>query len=272
MPMYMDRHEMGGDNPATPEEVARFHTQDLKVQDKYGVKVITYWFDYAAQTGFCLIDSPSKEAAEAVHREAHGQIPSKIIEVDLTKVQNFLGRIEETSAGEVISESGLRAILFTDMAGSTELTQKLGDEKAIEILRFHDSIIRDAVSNQGGRIIKHTGDGFMASFKSVVAAARASTEIQRKLAEATAPVPIEILVRVGLTAGEPVTENEDLFGAAVQQAARICGACIPGEILGSNVVKELSIGKGLDWKDRGPTPLKGFDSPVHLHELLWRRD
>jgi class 3 adenylate cyclase len=74
-----------------------------------------------------------------------------------------------------------------------------------------------------------------------------------------------------MTAGEPVTENQDLFGAAVQLAARICAASQPGGILASNVIHELSLGKGLRWKDIGPVTLKGFDEPMNLYELLWRQ-
>ncbi|MGH2772563.1 MAG: nickel-binding protein [Actinomycetota bacterium] len=268
MPLFMDRHDMSGEKPVTAEDVARFHLEDLKVQDKYGVKVLTYWFDYETQMGFCLIDAPNRESAQAVHAEGHGYLPSKIIEVNPGLVEGFLGRIEETPAGKVISEGGLRAILFTDMAGSTELTQRLGDEKAMQILRAHDAIIRQSVADNGGHIVKHTGDGMLAAFSSVVSATRASAEIQKKLEEAE--LPVEILVRVGLTAGEPVAESEDLFGASVQMAARICGACEPGEILGSNVVRDLSLGKGLDWRKKGEVQLRGFDDPVTLHELLWR--
>jgi adenylate cyclase len=95
-------------------------------------------------------------------------------------------------------------------------------------------------------------------------------EIQRRLESETSNQPVQTRVRVGMTAGEPVTENRDLFGAAVNLAARICAASEPGGILASNVVRELSMGKGFRWRDVAPQPLKGFDEPVPLHELLWR--
>lgn len=267
MPIFMDRHELPG---VTAEEVAEAHKRDLEVQDKYGVKYVTYWFDPEAGAGFCLIDAPSKETAERVHRESHGLVATRIIEVDPRRVSNFLGKIEEPEPGEPIANSGLRAILFTDMEGSTSLTQQLGDEQAMEVLRAHNSVVRQALQGAGGREVKHTGDGIMACFHSVVAAARCSVEIQQRLDRETSELPIRCRVRVGMTAGEPVTENEDLFGTAVNLAARICAASQPGGILASNVVRELSVGKGLRWNDVGPVDLKGFDEPMNLYELLWR--
>lgn len=260
----MDRHELSGE---TAQDIAEAHMRDLAVQEKYGVKYITYWFDPDANTAFCLVDAPSKEAAVSVHRESHGLVGSRIIEVDPRRVENFLGMIEEPDPGEPIANSGLRAILFTDMAGSTSLTQQLGDDGAMEILRAHDAIVRDALKSAGGSEVKHTGDGIMASFPSVVGAARCSVEIQQRLEGESSDLPH---VRVGMTAGEPVTENQDLFGAAVQLAARICAASRPGGILASNVIRELSLGKGLSWNDVGPVVLKGFDEPMNLYELLWR--
>lgn len=265
----MDRHELPG---ATAEDLAAAHLQDMEVQTKYGVKYITYWWDPESETGFCLVEAPSKELAETVHRESHGLLASRIIEVDPRRVTNFLGKIDEPEPGEPIANSGLRAILFTDMEGSTSLTQQLGDDKAMELLRAHNSIVREAVQAAGGHEVKHTGDGIMACFHSVVGAAQCSIGIQQRLEGESSALPYPARVRVGMTAGEPVTENEDLFGAAVQLAARICAASEPGGILASNVVRELSLGKSLSWKDLGPVVLKGFEEPMNLYELLWRQD
>ena len=84
--------------------------------------------------------------------------------------------------------------------------------------------------------------------------------------------PIEVdsengRVRIGISAGEPVSRDEDLFGAAVNLASRICGHANPGQILVSSAVRELSVGKPLTFHDRGPIALKGFDDPVRLFEV-----
>src|SRR5262249_20772903 len=122
----------------------------------------------------------------------------------------------------------------------------------------------------GGRKIKHTGDGVLAAFDSVVRALECATTIQRKITEYNERADAApIAVRVGLSAGEPVTNHEDLFGAAVHQATRICQACDPGRIVASSVLRDLSIGKGFVWKDLGETQLRGFADPVRLYELGW---
>src|SRR5947209_19376692 len=90
MPIFMHRPDM---RDMTAEAIAAAHRSDLEVQDKYGVKYMTYWFDQDRGTGFCLVDAPDAATAEQVHREAHGEIPSDIIAVDLAAVEAFLGRI-----------------------------------------------------------------------------------------------------------------------------------------------------------------------------------
>ena len=88
MPIFMDRHDMKG---TRPEDVAQDHLKDLEVQDRYGVKWLTYWFDQERGTTFCLVDAPDKETAERAHREAHGHVAGEIIEVSLSAVEAFLG-------------------------------------------------------------------------------------------------------------------------------------------------------------------------------------
>src|ERR1700732_5104812 len=138
MPIFMDRHDMRG---ATAENVAEAHRKDLEIQDKYGVKYMTYWYDSERSTGFCLVDAPDAETAARVHREAHGEIASEIIPVDLAAVEAFLGRIGDPrcapDAATQDNGAGLRAALFTDIVGSTEMTARLGDATALELVRVH---------------------------------------------------------------------------------------------------------------------------------------
>lgn len=260
----MDRHDAPG---VTPEAVAEAHMADLAVQDRYGVKYLTYWVDPSRDTVFCLADAPDRESAERVHREAHGLLPSQIIEVDQDLVNQFLGRIYEPQPGEAITQTAFRAILFTDIEGSTALTQELGDIGAMKVLRTHDDAVRTSLKTCGGQEVKHTGDGIMAAFTSVSKAVECAIGLQRKLAELEGPRPG---VRVGMSAGEPVTEQGDLFGATVQLAARICDAADAGDILAPSVVKDLCLGKGFKWGDMGELSLKGFNEPVRIHQLLYR--
>lgn len=180
-------------------------------------------------------------------------------------VHDFLGDSPAARATAVpeLGHGSLVTLMFTDMEGSTALTQRLGDALAQEVLRKHNAVIRDALRAHAGREIKHTGDGIMASFGSAIRALECAIGIQRGIAEG------DVRVRVGLNAGEPVAEDEDLFGTSVQLAARVCGQAEPGQVLVSNVVRELAAGKGFLFSDRGDAALRGFEDPVRLYELRW---
>ena len=194
-----------------------------------------------------------------------------------TAVEEFLGIEGPSAPGQAKEPSALVTILFTDMEGSTSLTQRLGDDKAQEVLREHNAIVREALKAHAGSEIKHTGDGIMASFASASGALDCAVAIQRAFAERNAgvgaqhaaPLQEPVRVRIGLNAGEPVAEESDLFGSAVQLAARVCAAAEPGRILVSNVVRELAMGKGHLFSDVGEVALRGFEDPVRLYEVKW---
>ncbi len=193
------------------------------------------------------------------------------MEAVLAAIDEFLGEREE--AAEAATPSGLVTMLFTDMEGSTTLTQRLGDARAQEVLRTHNAILRDALKAHSGWEIKHTGDGIMASFASAGRALQCAIAMQRAFAqhsEANPDTPIR--VRISLNAGEPVAEEKDLFGTAVQLAARICAHAEPGQILVPIVVRELAAGKKFLFADLGETVLRGFEDPVRLYEVSWRED
>ena len=260
----MDRHEFVG---LTAEAAAVAHLRDLEVQGQFGVRFLTYWFDVERQTAFCLATAPNTEAMEGVHRASHGFMPYQIIEVDQHMVERFMGGIVEHPPGEPYVDTAFRTILFTDMEGSTGLTQQLGDARAMTLLRTHDEVVREALATHGGSEVKHTGDGMMAAFTSVVGAIRCAVRIQDRLGEANARLASPVRVRIGLAAGEPVTESDDLFGAAVQLAARLCSRAEPGTILASSAVHDLAMGKGFTFRKRGRLRLKGFGESLAVFEV-----
>ena len=266
MPLFLDRHDAPG---ATAAEIAAAHALDLSVQDRHGVRYVTYWFDDAAGKVFCLAEGPDRAALETVHREAHGLVADDIIEVGDGPINAFLGPLPQHPPGEAYVDPAVRAILFTDLCGSTQQTQVLGDEGHVALLREHDAIVRTALSSYGGREIKHTGDGIMASFRSVVSAVECAISIQRSLADRNRQAAIPFEVRIGISAGEPVADHLDLFGAAVQLAARLCDITPPGGVTVSTAVRELCVGKLLDFDGKGPIALKGFVEPVHVHQVIW---
>jgi class 3 adenylate cyclase len=276
MPLYMDIHNLP--EGTTLEDVAKAHAKDMETQRKYGVEYTKYWLNEKAGKVFCLCHAPNAEAAEQVHREAHGMLPDKIIEIQPELAEGFLGSVETNAAGAVVlpgadaRDPGIRTVLFTDVVNSTTLTQSLGDEAALAILGVHDVIVRDALSALGGREVKHTGDGIMASFVSTAAAVRCAIQIQRELDKHAQTNPDRALkVRVGAAAGEPVEQHNDLFGSTVQLASRLCAHAQPEQILVSNAIAELCLGKGLLFEDLGEVTLKGFGYPVRAHAATWKQ-
>lgn len=276
MPTYMDIHEIPGG--VSPVEVAKAHAKDLEVQGKYGVHYHKYFINEKAGKVFCLCHAPNAEAADQVHKDAHGLRAGKIIQVEPDVADLFMGGSEVNADGAVLlpgaevgqRDPGIRTILFTDIVGSTSLTRKLGDEAAMELLAVHDQIVRDALAELGGREIKHLGDGIMASFVSAASAVKCASRVQRQVAKhGQEKQDRSFKVRAGVAAGEPVEHHNDLFGCTVQLAARLCSHAQPEQILVSNVVAELCEGKMLPFQELGELNLKGFDQPVRAHTVDW---
>lgn len=198
------------------------------------------------------------------------------MEEPLKLIEEFLGGDGSMSRDAQHARAGaagaFRTIMFTDMEGSTAATTRLGDRQAQEMVRTHNQIVRDALHSFDGTEVKHTGDGIMASFTSATLAVECAIAIQRGLASHSLMQPDHPLfhVRIGINAGEPLIEGDDLFGTAVQLASRVCARAEPRQILVSDVVRQLVAGKGFLFSDRGETELRGFEDPVRLFEVHWR--
>ncbi|MEX1158788.1 MAG: adenylate/guanylate cyclase domain-containing protein, partial [Thermomicrobiales bacterium] len=185
-------------------------------------------------------------------------------------IREFLGDEAAAPARSASASEASVTILFTDMEGSTALTQRLGDASAQEVLRTHNRIVRAALSAHGGSEVKHTGDGLMVSFPSATRALECAVAIQQRVAAHVEAHPnTDLRVRIGLNAGEPVAEAGDYFGTAVQLAARICEMAEAGQILVAGVVRDLSAGKGFLFADHGETVARGFEDAVHVYEVRW---
>ena len=151
MPLYMDIHELG---EVSAEDVAKAHVADLEAQEKYGVNYLKYWVNEKRGKVFCLVEAPNAEAANSCHREAHGLVARKIIEIQPELADGFLGRNIETDAGGAVllpgggtdaRDPGIRTVLFTDIVDSTTFTQSLGDEAALTLVGVHDTVVRKAL-------------------------------------------------------------------------------------------------------------------------------
>ncbi len=271
MPIFMDIHDDLGD--VTEQDIQNAHEQDLAVQDRFGVRFLTYWFNNPDGQAFCLVEAPDAGTLVAAHKAAHGLAPHKVIEVDKPSVSQFMGNWERSapnmardSSGD--ADSGLRAIMFTDLAGSTQVSTRDGDASAMELIAGHDRIVRGALDETRGREVKHTGDGIFASFNHVSSAVGCALRIQHDFGEPKLnDGSDEGRLRIGISVGEPVSQNDDLFGAVVNLAARLCGHAQPGQILVSSAVRELSVGKPFAFVDQGSIALQGFDDPVKVFEV-----
>jgi adenylate cyclase len=170
---------------------------------------------------------------------------------------------EETSLGTI-------AVMFTDIVGSTNMTQVHGDAAAQDVVRTHNRIVRAALTTYQGREVKHTGDGIMASFNNTANGVAAAIYIQQKTAENNAsgpPVPLGI--KIGINAGEPIIEDDDLFGTTVQLSARIVDKAGDKEIFVSEIVKGICLGKDFTFESKGATEMKGFQDPISLYAVKW---
>lgn len=238
MPIYMDRHDIPG---ATAKDVAMAHQADLKVQDEYGCRGLTYWFDGERGIAFCLVEAPKKEAVEAMHNRAHGLIPHQIIEVDANLVESFLGRIEDANHSDNYSnETATRILLATDLKDSALMDIRYGNKKMVELFNKHNVIIRAQIENHKGNEVKSGGNGILAAFSSVNEAIHCAIDIREEFRQHNAMFPEEVLhVTMGLNAGLPLSNHYGFFEQVVRIVRRMCVLADPDQIMVSPEAFEL---------------------------------
>lgn len=270
MPLSMDRHHIEG---IEWKDVQLALEQDLKIQGKYDAHFLTYWFDEGRHTTFCLVSAPSAEAVTGLHSEAHGQIPNEVVEVEQTAVLSLMGRIADIPFGKGHDgraiDRGFRSIMFTDLVGYTAMTNRPGDDRALKILRDHNNVVRDALARFGGREVKHTGDGVMASFDEADQALRSAIKIRGDVADIEMPdQDSKLIIRIGLTSGEHIQEGEDLFGSVVNLASRLCDLAEANEILFSHEFQGELTDDSFAIESIGEVTVRGFDRPVHVARVI----
>ncbi len=259
MRLFIDRHDVSG---SSAEDTARAHALDLELSGQFDVEFLSYWHDATQDLVFCFARAPEADAVTAAHLAAHGGVPSEIIEVSESEVIRFLGRVHDpVDSSEVTSP--LRTICFTDLVGSTGMMDRLGQAEFMTLLTEHDVIVRQALLQHGGREVKHTGDGFMAAFEDHGEALRWALDLKRAFGAHP-----RLDVRIGMAAGEPVDHEDDLFGAAVNLANRICAAADPEQVLVSDLVHQLSADGQFVFDSGRSQVLKGFSEPLLVYELI----
>jgi class 3 adenylate cyclase len=164
---------------------------------------------------------------------------------------------------------GTVTIMFSDIEGSTALADRLGDARFMEVLREHNTIIRDQVKAHGGFEVKSEGDGFMVAFQSAGKALACASAIQKALLARNGSAAEPVKVRMGLHAGEVIKEGEDFFGRNVIMAARVASQAQGGEILTSGVVKALLSGSDVAWGPSRTVELKGLSGEHEIWAVDW---
>lgn len=240
MPLYMDRHDVSED--VTAEIVADLHQKDLKIQHKYNCKGMTYWYDEKRKTAFCLIEAPNKAALKEMHDEAHGQVPHRIIEVDNSVVESFLGRIEDPEKSQktalnIINDPAFRTILVVGIKPFS-LKETL-DKKINSIIAGQQSTIVDSINLYKGSLIRQNSDHLLVSFDSVTNAVLCALNIESEFEKgASQTYGSQIKLQIGLKSGVPVGEKEGFFEDTIK-AANSFFELVKGTVVLSTDVKDL---------------------------------
>ncbi len=166
--------------------------------------------------------------------------------------------------------NGTVTILFSDIEGSTAMTERLGDQRWLELLREHNAIVRKQVAAHEGFEVKSEGDGFMLAFGSARRALGCAADIQRAFAQRNESAEEPIQVRIGLHTGEAIKEADDFYGKNVILAARIAGQAQGGEILVSSLLKELTESAGdIAFGEEREVELKGLSGRQRVFRVAW---
>jgi class 3 adenylate cyclase len=201
-----------------------------------------------------------------------GQIPgARFVELEggdnmfsLGDSEALLGELEEHLTGvrhEHEPDRMLATVLFTDICDSTSRAAELGDRGWRSLLERHDALFRHALERHRGREVKRTGDGFLATFDGPARAIRCAASV------AEAMNSLGIQVRAGLHTGELEVMDGDLGGLAVHIAARVMNRAAPSEVLVSGTVKDLVVGSGIEFDDRGAHELRGVPGEWRLYAV-----
>jgi len=240
MPIYMDRHFLS--DLATAEVVAQLHQEDLKIQDDFGCRGLTYWFDGKRKTAFCLIEAPNKEALKKMHDHAHGEVPNMIIEVNADIVESFLGRIEDPVKSQntelnIINDPAFRTIMVTSLKW-VSLKNK-ATNKFTSFIQNYNNLIANSIAKFNGRLVQHKQGYILTSFDSVTNAILCTTEMRKayeKISDKTHDA--EVQLKIGLSAGVPVTQKDQIFEDTIKVAEYLCDV-VKGQIVVSSEVKDL---------------------------------
>ena len=246
---------VGRDQPGDLEKALELLTQALDTAQQLGMKALV-------------------ERALALKLQAQGiDTTSPQTSIDAVAASVYVDKPDLPPAA--VAPDGTVTILFSDIEGSTEMTERLGDQSWLELLRAHNSIVRKRVAAHEGFEVKSQGDGFMLAFQSARRALECAADIQRAFAKRNESAEEPIRVRIGLHAGEAIKEADpdgqaDFYGKNVILAARIAAQAQGGEILVSSLLKELTESGGdIEFGQGRDVELKGLSGKHQVFDVVW---
>jgi class 3 adenylate cyclase len=213
---------------------------------------------------------------EFAYEFARGIAGARLVELDgvdhlptVGDISSITGEVEEFLTGhrhEPPADRVLATVLFTDIVDSTRRAAELGDRRWRELLEQHDQITCSEIARFQGRVVKNTGDGFLATFDGPTRALRCATTLAESMPQ------LGIDVRSGLHTGECELRGDDIGGIAVHIGARVAALAGAGEVFVSNTVKDLVNGSGITFRDRGTHALKGLPGEWQLFSPSGQQD
>lgn len=220
MPLFLDLHTLP--EGITSKHVAEMHQADLDIEHKYNCRGLTYWCDEKRKTAFCLIEAPNKQALIDLHENAHGAIPTRIIEVNDTIVESFLGRIADPEKSHDVSLNIINDVAFRTLM-VVKIKQFYRQTRDVEALKArrneYIAAIKTCSAEFKGRIVKEDGQNFLISFVSVTDAIHCGVKIENRYPKL---LQSDMSLKIGISAGVPVTEKDGIFEDTIQTADYLC--------------------------------------------------
>ena len=224
MPIYMDRHDVS--ESVNAENVAQLHKEDLKIQEQFNCRGLTYWYDDIKKIAFCLIEAPDKESIHNMHNSAHGEVPNFILEVDENIVESFLGRIEDPGKPSstdlnIINDPAQRTIMIVRY--KTLSLKGIRNSQLDSNMQQSIKAIGNLIKKFGGRLIEHSNGYLLISFKSASNAIQCALKLESLFNDKIASLfNSNVLVKIGLATGMPVEADKAFFEDTIKMANRLC--------------------------------------------------
>jgi AraC-like DNA-binding protein len=247
MPLYIDYHQLEGD--LTIEDVRTAHRSDLANQEKYGVRYLQFWVNEKAAMVYCLIEGPNPESCVECHLTSHGNTPCNIQEVEPGFFKLFMGEglpIDDyhmTLTKDGKADPANRIIMVCDIRGINFFNDGKGYQRML-ISTKPKNLVVDSITRFNGRFIEHiTEDGLAGVFNSPINAIRCARSIHDQLLrlskEQSDNNEWNVVFRLALNEGQPLTKEDGFFEVAIKQAKRLCMIAGPNQIVLSAHLKDI---------------------------------